>query len=110
MLDGVVDSRSHIYERVLKILGEVSFGLNIVSIDVCTVVMQDQRGQMVPCWGIVYQAKGILIGPEAYVTNMTVINSPFIAEEKLKALLVEGCQNLQNGRMQQRTGQNHHDH
>jgi hypothetical protein len=83
----------------MSILGEISFGLDIIMVDV--VPIMGPNGAM---WGIVFMAKGVLIGPEHYVANLTVTGNPWCTDSELKKLLQGGCESIRERRAQQMNG------
>jgi hypothetical protein len=86
-------------KRAEKILKEVSLGLTITAIDV---TMTLHTGA--PVWCIVYMAKGILLGEENYIPQLTGFANPKISDEVLKTELTEGCRMLRDARAKQGNG------
>jgi hypothetical protein len=96
----IVDVRADLLRRAEGILSEVSFGLEIMSVDVIAYMQITPNGGMRPSWGVVYQAKGMLIGG-GYNMQMTGVDDPFIPEEVLRQGLSDGCEMLRAARTQQ---------
>ena len=100
MLKDQILPSAHLLQRSLIILGEVSLGLEIVAVEVFPMVQPTPAG-LRPMWMITYLAKGGLIGPEHYITQMTGVDTPFITEEALRQGLTEGCALLREKKAQQ---------
>jgi hypothetical protein len=92
----VVDVHEHLLGRAVPILEEVSYGLDIVLVDIRPVMVQG-----IPCWAVHYVAKGRLIGQEHYVGQMSVIDTPWMTDMALRGALTEGCNSLRAQRMSQ---------
>ncbi len=103
MLKDTINPTIDLYKRAAEILGKVSFNLNIRSIDVGLTQMQTEYG-LRPCWAILYQAEGVLIGSENYITQITVITDPFIIDEALLNALSAGCDLIRASRAQTMNG------
>jgi hypothetical protein len=100
MLKDTITPSIELQRRASTILGKVSMGLEIVSIDVAPGMMQI-NGQVRPTWQIYYQCKGMLLGTDNYITNLTVVVDPFITDEALTELLATGCENMRSDRARQ---------
>lgn len=94
---------ANLMDRATEVLKQVSFGLDIVSIDVAIVMNASPVGVR-PLWLIVYQAKGLLVGPKNYVTQATGFDTPFVSDEELRAGLEQGCMQLRESRAKQGNG------
>lgn len=81
-------------------MNAVSFGVDIVSVDVGLIMANTPQGQR-PAWMVVYQSKGKLIGPENHILQMTLVTDPFISDENFKTALYQGCEMILNERNKQ---------
>jgi hypothetical protein len=90
--------------RTEEILNDVSFGLEIMSVDV-GMIMQPTPGGVRPVWLVTYQAKGALIGTKYYNIQGTIVEDPFIVDEALRAGLTTGCDMLRAERAKQSNGE-----
>jgi hypothetical protein len=99
----IVDVQKHLLDRTTKLLEQVSFNLEIMSIDVQG-TQQQVPGGIRPVWGIVYQARGLLLGPANYIMQMTVVDTPFIPDETLSEALAAGCNMMRESRAKQGNG------
>jgi hypothetical protein len=95
----LIDASSVLLERSTKILEEVSFGLTIVVVDVTLTLTGGS-----PVWCVVYMAKGVLIGEEHYIPQLTGFANPKVSDQVLKAGLEAGCKMLREARAKQGNG------
>jgi hypothetical protein len=100
----MIDVRANLLERSVQILKEVSFGLDIVAIDVTMIPQVPTPNGPRPVWGIYYYAKGLLLGSENYIPQLTAFADPTINDEGLKEGLAQGCEMLRVARAQQGNG------
>lgn len=107
MIKDVKRPSTDLHNRAVAILGKISYGLDIIAVDTAVIVQQGPTGPR-PTWGIIYYAKGLLIGPDHNVANMTIILDPFITDEDLEEVLHEGCNALRTSKRQQASTQNGH--
>lgn len=101
--DCIINVQQYLLDKATEMLKEASFGLSIVMIDVAGVQVATPQGVR-PGWGIVYMAKGLLIGPENYNMQVTVVDTPFVKDEVLKKALSDGCDSLRLERSKQGNG------
>jgi hypothetical protein len=99
----IIDVRSSILERATKMLEEASYGLTITAIDVTLMQAQTPTGPQ-PAWGIYYYAKGMLLGDENSLYQVTAVILPNIDDERLKKALQDGCALLREARAKQGNG------
>jgi hypothetical protein len=56
-------------------------------------LIPSSSGQL-PSWGLYYQAKGKLPGIDNYVANITITTNPFITQDGVDEVMIEGLASL----------------
>lgn len=102
--NAIIDVRAHLLKRATEALRHVSFGLSIVAIDVVNLQMATESGKQQPGWGILYYAKGTLVGEDYNIPQMTGFANPYVSDEEMKEGLSEGCAMLREARAKQMNG------
>jgi hypothetical protein len=101
--EALVNVSDVLLDRATVALGEISFNLDIVAVDVTLIIENTPQGAR-PVWLILYQAKGLLLGNENNVTQITGFGSPFVTDEEMCMGLSQGCDMLRTQRAKQGNG------
>jgi hypothetical protein len=94
----VIDPIERLRPMAEKALKDCSFGLDIIAWE-----MRHMMSPAGPAWGIYFRIRGVLLGRENDIANITAVMDPFLTQEDLNQVVSDGCASLREALNNQRT-------